>query len=123
MPKSKIRNFPEFFLWNAEDLATLMLMIHDASSLLHCKYDQLHHKLNQNNDTQVQQNGIVNDRKRMKTVENGYRYDNRLRYTEKRRKTTPGFSRFRQDFSRFVAVSGRIRRRFRRSEWTSWARC
>jgi hypothetical protein len=64
----KIRNFPEFFFWYPEDLATLILMIHDTSSLLHCKYDQLHHKLNQNNDTQVQQNGIVNDRKRMKTA-------------------------------------------------------
>ncbi len=35
-------------------------------------------------------------------------------------KTVGNGGRFRQDFRRFIVVSGRIRRHFRRSEWTSW---
>jgi hypothetical protein len=49
--------------------------------------------------TQVQQNGIVNDRKRMKTVENDYRYDDRLRCTGKRRNNLLNDGRLRLPFT------------------------
>jgi hypothetical protein len=52
-----------------------------------------------NKSTQVQQNGIVNDRKRMKTVENGYRYDDRLRCTGKRRNNLLNDGRLRLPFT------------------------
>jgi hypothetical protein len=37
-------------------------------------------------------------------------------------KTAIGFHRFWPEFSRFIAVSGLIRRRFRRSEWSTWVK-